>query len=130
MKEIYDELIKSQELKDKVNEIYNEQLPIKNPLDYLQSKGITPFKMTNKYDMFQYVSTNPVTNSRYNYSEMKCVNDKWTKRKKPKWFDKLGKKINEEKEKLKGANYKSDPKTLKTFSRDQFDEACHYIGLI
>ena len=36
----------------------------------------------------------------------------------------------EEKAKLKGAAYKSDPKTLKTFSKDQFDEACHYIGLI
>jgi hypothetical protein len=36
----------------------------------------------------------------------------------------------EEKTKLKGAAYKSDPKTLKTFSKDQFDEACHYIGLI
>ena len=36
---------------------------------------------------------------------------------------------NEEKEKLKGATHKSDPKTLKTFTKDQFDEACHYIGL-
>jgi hypothetical protein len=36
----------------------------------------------------------------------------------------------EEKEKFKGAKYKSDPKTLKMFSKDKFDEACHYIGLI
>ena len=36
----------------------------------------------------------------------------------------------EEKQKLKGATHKSDPKTLKTFTKDQFDEACHYIGLI
>jgi hypothetical protein len=36
----------------------------------------------------------------------------------------------EEKQKLKGATHKSDPKTLKTFGKDQFDEACHYIGLI
>jgi hypothetical protein len=36
----------------------------------------------------------------------------------------------EEKEKFKGAKYKSDHKTLKTFTKDQFDEACHYIGLI
>jgi len=36
----------------------------------------------------------------------------------------------EEKEKLKGAAYKSDPKTLKTFDKKSFDEACHYIGLI
>ena len=36
----------------------------------------------------------------------------------------------EEKEKFKGATHKSDPKTLKMFSKEQFDEACHYIGLI
>jgi hypothetical protein len=36
----------------------------------------------------------------------------------------------EEKQKLKGATHKSDPKTLKTFTKDQFDEACHYVGLI
>ncbi len=36
----------------------------------------------------------------------------------------------EEKEKLKGATHKSDPKTLKTFDKKSFDEACHYIGLI
>ena len=36
----------------------------------------------------------------------------------------------EEKEKFKGATHKSDPKTLKTFDKKSFDEACHYIGLI
>lgn len=36
----------------------------------------------------------------------------------------------EEKEKLKGAIYKSDPKTLKMFDQKSFDEACAYIGLI
>jgi hypothetical protein len=36
----------------------------------------------------------------------------------------------EEKEKLKGAKFKSDPKTLKMFDKNNFDEACHYIGLI
>lgn len=36
----------------------------------------------------------------------------------------------EEKIKFKGAEYKSDPKTLKTFNKTSFDEACHYIGLI
>lgn len=36
----------------------------------------------------------------------------------------------EEKEKLKGAKYKSDPKTLKMFDRKAFDEAVNYIGLI
>jgi len=36
----------------------------------------------------------------------------------------------EEKEKFKGAKFKSDPKTLKTFSKDQFDDAVNYLGLI
>ena len=36
----------------------------------------------------------------------------------------------EEKQKLKGATHKSDPKTLKMFDKKSFDEACHYIGLI
>lgn len=36
----------------------------------------------------------------------------------------------EEKTKLKGATHKSDPKTLKMFGKDQFDEACHYVDLI
>ena len=36
----------------------------------------------------------------------------------------------EEKEKLKGALYKSDPKTLKMFGKNEFDEAINYIGLI
>lgn len=36
----------------------------------------------------------------------------------------------EEKVKFKGATHKSDPKTLQTFTKDQFDEACAYIGLI
>jgi hypothetical protein len=35
-----------------------------------------------------------------------------------------------EKLKFKGATQKSDPKTLQTFTKDQFDDACHYIGLI
>jgi hypothetical protein len=36
----------------------------------------------------------------------------------------------EEKEKLKGAKHKSDPKTLKMFDKKSFDEACSYVGLI
>ena len=36
----------------------------------------------------------------------------------------------EEKEKFKGATHKSDPKTLKTFDKKSFDEACAYIDLI
>jgi hypothetical protein len=36
----------------------------------------------------------------------------------------------EEKEKFKGATHKSDPKSLKTFDKKSFDEACAYIGLL
>jgi hypothetical protein len=67
----------------------------------IEKKGITLFIMTNKFDMFQYISSNPVKNSRYNYAEIKCANDKWTKRTKPKWFDLLKNKIIDEKKKLK-----------------------------
>jgi len=36
----------------------------------------------------------------------------------------------EEKEKFKGAKFKSDPKTLKMFDKKSFDETCAYIELI
>ena len=36
----------------------------------------------------------------------------------------------EEKVKFKGATHKSDPKTLQTFDKNSFDDACAYIGLI
>ena len=39
--------------------------------------GITKFRGTNKYDMFQYISKDPIICARYNYAEMKCLNDKW-----------------------------------------------------
>jgi hypothetical protein len=55
--------------------------------------GITKFRGTNRYDMFQYVSKDPVECARYNYAEMKCANDKWTKREIPNWFPKLRKSI-------------------------------------
>jgi len=62
--------------------------------------GITKFRGTNKYDMFQYISNDPVICARYNYAEMKCKNDKWTKNEKPYWFIKIGKLILKKKEKL------------------------------
>ena len=68
---------------------------LKDNVPPINSNGITPFIMTNKYDMFQYISSNPITNARYNYCEMKCANDKWTKRVKPRWFDNLHKEIEE-----------------------------------
>jgi hypothetical protein len=42
VKTINNELNQNDKLKEKVNQIYNEQLP-KNPLMYLQSKGIVPY---------------------------------------------------------------------------------------
>ena len=97
------ELIK--EYKHRFNKTYHKTEEV---LQYLldnlppiEKRGITPFIMTNKYDMFQYISKDPVKNARYNYAEMKCVDDKWTKRKKPNWFITLEKRIDEKKEDLK-----------------------------
>lgn len=73
---------------------------LENP-PIISKKETTPFIMTNKFDMFQYVSTNPVLNSRYNYAEMKCFSDNWTKRIKPKWFINIKNKIDENKKKIK-----------------------------
>lgn len=42
VKKVSKVLINNQELSDKVNQIYNEKLP-DNTLEYLQSKGITPY---------------------------------------------------------------------------------------
>jgi hypothetical protein len=62
--------------------------------------GITKFKGTNKFDMFQYISDDPIICARYNYTEMKCKNDKWTKNERPSWFDKIEKNIIQEKKDL------------------------------
>ena len=43
---------------------------------------------------------------------------------------KVAETTDEEKEKFKGAKFKSDPKTLKMFDNKSFDEACAYVGLI
>jgi len=60
----------------------------------LPKKGITKFIGTNKYDMFQFISDDPVICSRYNYVEMKCTNDKWNKDSTPPdWFVKIKKSI-------------------------------------
>ena len=62
--------------------------------------GKTKFISTNQIDMFQFISDDPVICSRYNYCEMKCANDIWTKRKKPYWFENIKKLIVKNKEKL------------------------------
>lgn len=72
---------------------------LENPPSIPQN-GSTRFILTNKFDMFQYVSEDPIVCARYNYAELKCNNDKWTKRKKPEWYIDLKKKIKKKKEKL------------------------------
>jgi len=66
----------------------------------IPQKGPTRFILTNKVDMFQYISEDPVVCARYNYAELKCNNDKWSKRKPPEWYIDLKKKIKKKKEKL------------------------------
>jgi hypothetical protein len=63
------------------------------PVNHLLNIGKTKFIGTNKYDMFQYISDDPVICARYNYAEMKCINDKWDNNKPPDWFNKLNKSI-------------------------------------
>ena len=43
VKEINKVLTNDQELNKKINQVYKEKLPTKNPLEYLQSKGINPY---------------------------------------------------------------------------------------
>ena len=59
--------------------------------------GITRFIGTNKYDMFQYISNDPIICGRYNYAEMKCKNDKWNIHGPPDWYMKIEKNIVDEK---------------------------------
>ncbi len=62
--------------------------------------GITRFIGTNKYDMFQYISKDPIICGRYNYAEMKCKNDKWNIHGPPKWYLETEKYILDKKDKL------------------------------
>ncbi len=62
--------------------------------------GITRFIGTNKYDMFQYISNDPIICGRYNYAEMKCKNDKWNIHGPPNWYLEIEKYILDEKIKL------------------------------
>jgi hypothetical protein len=64
----------------------------KNPPNLPKVKG-TKFKGTNKYDMFQFVSDDPIICAQYNYAEMKCINDKWNEDGPPDWFKKIKKSI-------------------------------------
>jgi len=50
--------------------------------------------------MFQYISNDPIICARYNYAEMKCLNDKWNKNGPPNWFIKIKKLIISKKKKL------------------------------
>ena len=70
--------------------------------------GITKFRGTNKFDMFQYISNDPVVCARYAYTELKCENDSWSgkisaplaNRKIPDWFVEIKDIITKKKEKL------------------------------
>lgn len=53
----------------------------------------TPFEVAHKYEMFKYISENPLISSRYLYAEIKCLKDKWTNRNIPKWLTKLRDKV-------------------------------------
>ena len=63
--------------------------------------GMTPFLMTNKFDMYQYLSKNILLNCRFFYADVKCKNDKWNKRGKPNWFIEMEDKLLKYKRKYK-----------------------------
>lgn len=67
----------------------------------LPSIGLTPFLMTNKFDMYQFLSNDILLNCRYFYADVKCKNDKWKKRNKPNWFVKIEERIIVDKKKLR-----------------------------
>jgi hypothetical protein len=71
-----------------------------NNLPNLPKIGKTKFISTNQFDMFQFISNDPVICARYNYCEMKCANDIWTNRKEPYWFENIKKSILKNKNKL------------------------------
>ena len=71
-----------------------------NNLPNLPKIGKTKFISTNQFDMFQFISNDPVICARYNYCEMKCANDIWTNRKEPYWFENIKKSILKTKNKL------------------------------
>jgi len=75
---------------------YILQFLYENPPN-LPKIGKTKFKGTNKFDMFQYISNDPIICARYNYAEMKCINDKWNKDGPPDWLKKIKKNILAEK---------------------------------
>jgi hypothetical protein len=71
-----------------------------NNLPNLPKIGKTKFIGTNQFDMFQFISDDPIICARYNYCEMKCSNDIWTNRQKPDWFENIKKIILRNKQKL------------------------------
>lgn len=53
------------------------------------SKRKTKFIPTNQYLKFDQVSTNTILNNRLQYTFLKCGDDTWRRRDRPKWFDQL-----------------------------------------
>jgi hypothetical protein len=94
------ELINEYKFRYKKNDHKTEKIifALLNNPPKLPKIGITKFMRTNQFDMFQYISKDPIICARYNYSEMKCANDKWTNRSKPDWFIKLTKTIEKKKD--------------------------------
>ena len=89
---------------------------ITNNLPNLPKKGITKFKFTeNVYSYSLYLDE--IEASRYVYVDFKCNYDKWTKRGKPYWFDKLQQKSILKKykliDKIKENVYEKLPKLVK-----------------
>ena len=84
-------------------ETFKSQIVIETLLNNppnLPKIGKTKFISTNQFDMFQFISNDPIVCARYNYCEMKCNNDIWTNREKPDWFENIKKLILKNKEKL------------------------------
>lgn len=72
----------------------NKNIPL------LEKKNRTKFKFTKNVSAYGEFIKDSVLASRYMYVDFKCKKDKWTKRNKPYWFDKLLKDSNNKKNKL------------------------------
>ena len=84
---------KNEHKTEKVIEWLKNNIP-----NHFKHKKRTKLFYTKNIDLFHKYIKDDVDCFRYIYVNYKCKNDKWTKRKKPKWFDIYNKKSNSEKE--------------------------------
>jgi hypothetical protein len=70
---------------------------LNNNIPKLDKKYKTKFIFTNNIKAYGEFIKDPIIASRYIYVDFKCKNDKWTKRNKPYWFNKLLNKSNKQK---------------------------------